>query len=338
MNEDIEQINQKMDIITNYDIEVINDTFSHFASFSNNKIINKISKIVSALDLVTNYNKELNKTNSHIESTLVTGIGLVTETIVENVGIASAVTVGGMMSTGGPVGTACGIIVGGTIYNESKQFASKSKEVAKIATKKTIEIVQNVKSKLPKTAQKLIYECISEPVETSLKFIYDLSVHSIQIIKETITNIICDNWENITSVGKLIYSIVDSDNKKITVELNQNITDQILTYCHVYSNIDFTLDYHHIKNGYKSEFEQSYREFQYNFDNFQSNLSNLPSNVPTPYDKVKIIRPRTELFERYNFNNICIPNYTVTTSISNRGNNGLVCGGILFMVQIAIIF
>ena len=63
------------------------------------------------------------------------------------------------------------------------------------------------KNKLPKYTQEIIYECISDPIEKTLRQIYKSSFETINVIKNTISSILIDNWACIYMKSSMLYVI-----------------------------------------------------------------------------------------------------------------------------------
>jgi hypothetical protein len=299
------------------------------------KLINKINKIDN---LVSEYENNLGITNSHIESTLITTSKTISEGSIQATSIVVGSEIGLEIAAGGgftPVscflgaGVAAGISIIG--IDSSKQIGIGVKKLSG----NIISGVKTFSKSLPKYAQDLIYECVSEPVEKVLTSVYNLSRESINGIKNTITNVLADGWEKLLPQSTIIYC-EDFNSNKIEIQLDKSIGTKIYNYCH-------GVDFYECNCGQEiyfnnrcwdltcpnkpTKFSLKYDEFESDLNLLKSILSkfNFVSTKLTPYEQ--IYKPRTNILTRTKINSNTIPDYKVICNVS-RGDSGGI-GGIL---------
>ena len=200
---------------------------------------------------------------------------------------------------------------------------------------------------MPKYTQEIIYECISDPIEKTLRQTYKSSFETINVIKNTISSILIDNWEKIKPKETIIYC-EDIKQNKIVIELDKQTVTKIWNYCQ-YSQNEFEFDYGFgneftNKNKPASQFENIYSDYKNKFDDFQLGLSqyNFTEQKLTPYEQIKISKPNTSLLTR-TYINPSIPDYIVSCQVSGggRGGNGIgaaIGTGLVIAIKISFIF
>lgn len=297
------------------------------------KPINKINKIY---DLVSEYENNLEKTNSHIESTVITTSKTISEGSIQTTSIVVGSEIGLEIAAGGgftPVscflgaGVAAGISLVG--IDSSKQIGIGVKKLSE----KIISDVKTFSKSLPKYAHDLIYECVSEPVEKVLTSVYNLSRESIDTIKNTITNVLTDGWEKLLPQSTIIYC-EDSNLNKIEIQLDKSIGTKIYNYCH-------RTDFYGYESGFNfnnrygdltcpnnpTKFSLKYNEFESDLNLLKLNLSkyNFAETKLIPHEQ--IYKPNTNILTRTKINPNTIPDYKVSCNVSGGGSGGI--GGIL---------
>lgn len=320
----------------------------------NNKIIKTYSKINKITHCIEDYNENLLKTKSHIDSTILTSAGIVSESIFQTYGFAIASKIGIDIATvGGFTPQACvvGAIGASVVFVASLDVSRQVKTITNIIVSETIEYSIKQKNKLPKYIQEIIYECISEPVEQNLRQIYKSSSETISMITNTISSILIDGWEKIKPEGTIIYC-EDIKQNIIKIELDKQTTTKIWNYCQ-YSQNEFEFD-NEFANGFaneftntnklSSQFSNSYSNYKNKFDNFQMELSqyNFTEQQSTPYEKIKISRPNTSLLTRTYINPSTIPEYKVSCQVYETGGCGgggaIIGAGLVIAIKISFLF
>lgn len=348
MNEQIpnnnkEKSNILLDIISN-PIAIVEETLQ------DNKIVKTYSKINKIAHCIDDYNENLQETKSHIDSTILTSTGIISESISKRCGFVIASTVGiEIAAVGGFTPPACiaGAIGASVVFVESLKCSKQVKIITKSIVSETIEYSKKQKNKLPKYTQEIIYECISDPIEKTLRQIYKSSFETINVIKNTISSILIDNWEKIKPKETIIYC-EDIKQNKIVIELDKQTVTKIWNYCQ-YSQNEFEFDYGFgneftNKNKPASQFENIYSDYKNKFDDFQLGLSqyNFTEQKLTPYEQIKISKPNTSLLTR-TYINPSIPDYIVSCQVSGggRGGNGIgaaIGTGLVFAIKISFLF
>jgi len=299
------------------------------------KLINKINKID---DLVSNYNDNLEKTNSHIESTVITTSKTISEGSIQTISTTVGSEIGLEIAAGGGFTPVSCFLGAGVAAGISLVGIDSSKQIG-IGVKKLSEnIISNVKKitkSLPKYAQDLIYECVSEPVEKVLTSVYNLSRESIDGIKNTITNVLTDGWKKLLPQSTIIYC-EDFNSNKIEIQLDKFVGTKIYNYCHGTNfygygfESGFNLDnrcWDFTCPNKPTKFSLKYDEFEYNLYLLKSNLSkyNFTETKLIPYEQ--IYKPNTNILTRTKINPNIIPDYKVSCNVSGGGSGGI--GGIL---------
>ena len=348
MNEQIpnnnkEKSNILLDIISN-PIDIVEKTLQ------DNKIIKTYSKINKIAHCIDDYNENLQKTKSHIDSTILTSTGIISESISQTCGFVIASTVGiEIAAVGGFTPPACiaGAIGASVIFVESLDVSRQVKIITKSIVSETIEYSKKQKNKLPKNIQEIIYECISDPIEQTLRSIHKSSFETINVIKNTISSILIDNWEKIKPKETIIYC-EDIKQKKIVIELDKQTVTKIWNYCQ-YSQDEFEFDYGFEneftnKNKPASQFVNIYSDYKNKFDDFQLGLSqyNFKEQKLTPYEQIIISKPNISLLTR-TYINPSIPDYIVSCQVSGGGGGGNSIGsaigaGLVIAVKISFLF
>ena len=163
MNEQIPN-NNILDIISK-PIAIVEETLQ------DNKIVKTYSKINKIVHCIDDYNENLQETKSHINSTILTSTGIISESISKRCGFVIASTVGiEIAAVGGFTPPACiaGAIGASVVFVESLKCSKQVKIITKSIVSETIEYSKKQKNKLPKYTQEIIYECISDPIEQTL--------------------------------------------------------------------------------------------------------------------------------------------------------------------------
>ena len=319
-------------------------------TLQDNKIVKTYSKINKIVHCIDDYNENLQETKSHIDSTILTSTGIISESISKRCGFVIASTVGiEIAAVGGftpPAGIA-GAIGASVVFVESLKCSKQVKIITKSIVSETIEYSKKQKNKLPKYTQEIIYECISDPIEKTLRQTYKSSFETINVIKNTISSILIDNWEKIKPKETIIYC-EDIKQNKIVIELDKQTVTKIWNYCQ-YSQDEFEFDYGFgneftNKNKPASQFENIYSDYKNKFDDFQLGLSqyNFTEQKLTPYEQIKISKPNTSLLTR-TYINPSIPDYIVSCQVSGggRGGNGIgaaIGTGLVFAIKISFLF
>jgi len=296
-----------------------------------------ISKINKFDNVVSEYSNNLEETNSHIESTVITTSKTVSEGYVQASSILMGSEIGLEIATiGGFTPPAC-IAGAGVASLISFVGIENSKEIGDQVKKLSKEIIFDVKTigkSLPRYVRELIYECVSEPVEQTLRHIYNLSKESINGIKKTITNVLIDGWEKLLPRSTIIYCD-DLNSNKIKIQLDKSIGERIYNYCHSSSSYEPEQEFYLSNNRFwdldypnkPTKFSIKYEEFDSNFNLFESNLKKydfVEKNL-TPYEQ--IYKPNTNILIRNKINPNTIPDYKVSCTVSGGGSGGI--GGIL---------
>lgn len=348
MNEQIpnnnkEKSNILLDIISK-PIAIVEETLQ------DNKIVKTYSKINKIVHCIDDYNENLQETKSHIDSTILTSTGIISESMSQTCGFVIASTVGiEIAAVGGFTPPACitGAIGASVVFVASLDVSSQVKIITKSIVSETIEYSKKQKNKLPKYIKEIIYECISDPIEQTLRQIYNSSFETINVIKNTISSILIDNWEKIKPEGTIIYC-EDIKQNKIEIELNKQTVTKIWNYCQ-YSQNEFEFDYGFgneftNKNKPTSQFENIYSDYKNKFDDFQLGLSqyNFTEQKLTPYEQIKISKPNTSLLTR-TYINPSIPDYIVSCQVSGGGGGrnsigGAIGTGLVIAIKISFIF
>ena len=340
-----EKSNILLDIISN-PINIVEETLQ------DNKIIKTYSKINKIAHCIEDYNENLLETKSHIDSTILTSTGIISESISKRCGFVIASTVGiEIAAVGGFTPPACiaGAIGASVVFVESLKCSKQVKIITKSIVSETIEYSKKQKNKLPKYIQEIIYECISNPIEQTLRQIYNSSFETINVIKNTISSILIDNWEKIKPKGTIIYC-EDIKQNKIEIELDKQTVTKIWNYCQ-YSQNEFEFDYGFgneftNKNKPASQFVNIYSDYKNKYDDFQLGLSqyNFTEQKLTSYEQIKIFKPDTSLLTRTYINPSIIPDYTVSCQISGGGGGGgnsigaAIGAGLVIAIKISFLF
>lgn len=334
-------------------IDIVEETHS------DNKIIKFYSKINKITNSYEDYNENLHETKSHINSTILTSAGIVSESISQTYGFALASEVGiGIATVGQFTPPACiaGAIGACVVFVTSLDVSKQVKVITKSIVSETINYSKQIKNKLPKYIQEIIYECISEPVEKTLGQIYKSSSETIKNVKNTISSILIDSWEKIKPEGTIIYC-EDIKQNKIKIELDKQTTIKIWNYCQ-YGQNDFEFDYGYdfankFVNGFtntnksSSQFSHIYSDHKNKFNNIQLELSqyNFTEQKLTPYEQIKIFKPNTSLLTRTYINSSIIPDHKVSCQVSGEsgrgGENSLgtaIGVGLVIVIKISFLF
>jgi hypothetical protein len=356
-NKEESKTNILSDIISK-PIDIVEETLQ------DNKIIKTYSKINKITHCIEDYNENLHETKSYIDSTILTSAGIVSESISQTYGFAIASKIGIDIATvGGFTPQACviGAIGASVVFVASLDVSRQVKTITNIIVSDTIEYSIKQKNKLPKYIQEIIYECISEPVEQTLRQIYKSSSETISMITNTISSILIDGWEKIKPEGTIIYC-EDIKQNKIKIELDKQTTTKIWNYCQ-YSQNEFEFN-NEFANGFangfaneftntnkpSSQFSNSYSNYKNKFDNLQMELSqyNFTEQKSTPYEKIKISRPNTSLLTRTYINPSTIPEYKVSCQVyetsgggggGGSGSGGAIIGaGLVIAIKISFLF
>lgn len=345
MNEEKQKTNILCDIISK-PMDIIEETHS------DNKIINIYSKINKKINIYEDYNDNLQKTNSHIDSTVLTSASILSASVTQTYGFKLASEVGiGIASTGQFTPQACiAGAVGATVVFVASLDASKQiKTITNSIISSTIKCSKKIKNKLPKHIQDIIYECVSEPVEQTLKKIYESTSETINKVSTSISSILIDNWEKIKPDETIIYC-EDIKQNKIEIKLNKQTATKIWKYCQ-FSQNEFEFDY-----GYNNEFFNTnksltkfshiYCDYKNKFDDFQLGLSqyDFTEQKLTPYEQIKIYRPNTSLLTRTYIDPSIIPDYKISCQV-HGGNGGggnstgaIIGAGLVIVVKVCIMF
>ena len=224
------------------------------------------------------------------------------------------------------------------------------KPIVKNTINNTINDIKKIKNKLPNHIQDIIYECISQPIEQSLKNTHHLIDEKINIIKDTINKILCENWEKIKPNETIIYC-EDLNQNKISISLNKQITTKIYDYCRIGTNNYYeSINYQFTNNEFMdsnqnlSTFSLKYENFNNNFNSLQYNLNHFnfidKINYQINYDKnvLKINRPNSSLLKKHHINPNTIPDYKVNIIIDGKDSNSGSLAGIGCCIAIAIQF
>uniref|UniRef100_A0A6C0EY93 Uncharacterized protein n=1 Tax=viral metagenome TaxID=1070528 RepID=A0A6C0EY93_9ZZZZ len=348
MNEQIPNNNKEK---SNILLDIISDPIAIIEeTLPDNKIVKTYSKINKIAHCIDDYNENLQETKSHIDSTILTSTGIISESISKRCGFVIASTVGiEIAAVGGFTPPACiaGAIGASVVFVESLKCSKQVKIITKSIVSETIEYSKKQKNKLPKLTQEIIYECISDPIEQTLRQIYKSSFETINVIKNTISSILIDNWEKIKPKETIIYC-EDIKQNKIVIELDKQTVTKIWNYCQ-YSQNEFEFDYGFgneftNKNKPSSQFVNVYSDHKNKFDDFQLGLSqyNFTEQKLTPYEQIKISKPNTSLLTR-TYINSSIPDYIVSCQVSGggRGGNGIgaaIGTGLVFAIKISFLF
>lgn len=364
--------NQKFDLNENSNendeksngIVSFSDSGGVIEEFTNNKVIKKLNKFNTISEFVDDYNEEFKKTKSHVKSTIITGTRFIVNNAIDPIIMAGSIAVGmEVAGVGAFTHPACvaGVVACTTTFIVGSKISENADEIAKNISSSTFDFAKEMKNKLSPNVKKIIYKCVSKPIEKSLETIYEITNKTSEYIKQVVTNVIYDNWNKIEPSGTIIYCS-DLNEKKITIELNSNIASKIYNYCNYYSKNSNNFAWDNFNSNYepnfgsnpytpKSNFANTFQQFSRDLGDFETKLSNLPKtfnfDLPknstsenlTPYEQIKIIRPDTNLLTRTRIDTNSIPNYIVSCSITeSRGGFGSTIGiGICFMIKVAII-
>lgn len=313
---------------------------------SDNKLVKYGNKVLKVVDVTNNYNSNLKNTNSHTESTLITTSEYTTSKIVQSYSFVIGSEVGiGVASLGGFTPPACvaGTIVGGVTFITGLEMSDQIKTITNSVATESINAIKSAKNMLPTYMKELIHECITDPVENSLKFAYDISKETIQKITHTISSVLYENYKNLRPEQTIVYC--DDKNKtKISVKLDKTIATKIYNYCK-FAEKNFYSDTYFRTSGSDfmgtSNFELQYDQFKNNINNFNSQLESR-EHFETPYELVAFeftkTRPNSNLITKHNLNSNSIPNYQITAHLSGEGGssnmNGIV-GVVIIMIHVS---
>lgn len=302
-----------------------------------NRIINSCAKINKIINVSEDYETNLKETNSHTESTIITGSEFVSSKTIQSASFAVAAEIGLEISAVGgftPISCAVGALGASLIYLTGLEMAEQTKQITNHVVKNTIQTVKQIKNELPESIKNIIYECISEPVEQTLKFTYNFGIQTINKVKQTVSSVICENWEKINPNGTIIYC-EDLEQNKIEITLDKKISTKIYNYCKISDN-NYQIPYYSYYPlilddfiGTKTQtFESRYNKFEEKINSFEYQLENydFASRVTkhTPYEQLvlDLPKPNSRLITRHHINPNTIPDYRVQVNISGSGSGG----------------
>jgi len=315
--------------------------------------ISKVNKIITVSD---DYYNNLEKTNSHTEAAIITTAAITSSKTVESASLVLATEVGTGIAAGGgytPLAIVGGVLGAGVTYLSGLEAAEQTKQLVKNVTTNTLHIVKQIKNELPGYIKDIIYSCVSNPVEQALKFVYDLSVQSTNKIKQTVSEVLCKNWENLSPNSTIIYC-EDLNQNKIEILLDKNISTKIFDYCRTGSNNNhLSPDYNYYSTVLNDlgmtklpnqSFELEYKKFEEKFNSFQYQLENCNftsqiAKKQTPYEQLALTLPRPNPI-RHRIDPNTIPDYKVNVHVSggSGGGGGMTAVGCVVAIAIKVSF
>ena len=320
---------------------------------SNNKIVRTYTKISNSVNVLKDYKSNLNQTNSHTESAIITGTEFVVTKSTQTMGFVFASEIGlKIAALGGFTLPAClaGTIVGGTTFCLGLEASEQIKSITNNITTHTIKYASQI---LPGYIQEIIRECIGEPVEQFLKSAYTFGSESINKITNTISQILYENWDKLKPEQTIVYC-EDLDKKKISVELNKQVATRVYNYCQ--SGLK-NLDEMKFLGCYGSEYSGTsksafqFKEFNSKINDFQTQLNSYDfvskTTNPTPYELVLMdfskSRPNPNLITRNKINSNSIPNYQASVHVlgGGGGDSGILAGvggAVIIAIKVSFLF
>jgi len=320
---------------------------------SNNKIVRTYTKISNPVNVLKDYKSNLNQTNSHTESAIITGTEFVATKSTQTMGFVLASEIGlKIAASGGFTLPAClaGSIVGGTTFYLGLEASEQIKSITNNVTTHTIKYARQM---LPGYIQPIIRECIGEPVEQFLKSAYTLGSESISKIINTISQTLYENWDKLKPEQTIVYC-EDLNKKKISIELNKQVATRVFNYCQSgLKNHDEMKCLGRYGTEYsgtsKSAFQ--FNEFNSKINDFQTQLNSYDfvskTTNPTPYELVLMdfskSRPNPNLITRNKINSNSIPNYQVSVHVSGGGggDSGILAGvggAVIIAIKVSFLF
>jgi len=321
--------------------------------------ISKVNKIITVSD---DYYNNLEKTNSHTEAAIITTAAITSSKTVESASLVLATEVGTGIAAGGgytPLAIVGGVLGAGVTYLSGLEAAEQTKQLVKNVTTNTLHIVKQIKNELPGYIKDIIYSCVSNPVEQTLKFVYDLSVQSTNKIKQTVSEVLCKNWENLSPNSTIIYC-EDLNQNKIEILLDKNISTKIFDYCRFGSNNNhLSPDYNYystVLNDFclgmtklpKQSFESKFNEFEEKFYSFEYQLEKYDftsqiATKQTPYEQLEttLPRPNPKLLSRHRIDPNTIPDYKVNVHVSGGSGGGgeiAAVGVVAIAIRVSFLF
>jgi hypothetical protein len=304
--------------------------------------LNKVAKIIKYDEILNKYNKNLNNTNSHTKSIIITSSQEISKKTTQFVPAMEMATI--IASSGGytPYSIACGAITGTIVYLANEKLSEDVSNLVGKTITKTLELTSEYKNKLPEYVKNTIFEYVSNPIEQSLSSIYTSSREIINNVKQTVTKIICDNYKKMKPSETIIYCN-DINKNNIEINLDKIIVTKILNCCNI-SNYDS--DFNLLFNNYsistyvdknfsekinlKNTFEKSPK---LNLENIQDINYEIPKCQLLP-----IYKPNTSLISKPITTHI--PDYNVSCSMKGGGgfgNCGFI-GVVVIAVQFSFVF
>jgi len=325
-----------------------------------NLIANTYTKVNKIISVCEDWDNNFKETNSHTESAIITTTEFVSSKTVQGTSFVLATEVGlGIAATGGFTPVSCAACaIGATLtYLSGLEAAEQTKQIAKHITTNTIHTIKQINNGLPGYIKNIIYECVSEPVEQTLKFGYNLSVQTINKIKQTVSAVLYENWEKLTPNSIIIYCS-DQNQNKIEISLDKKISTKIYYYCKSGSdNYHISPDYNYyptVLDDFElgrtklpnQSFEAKYNKFEEKINSFEYQLENydFASQITkqTPYEQLVLTlpRPNSRLITSHYINPNTIPDYRVNVHVSggSGGGGGMTAVGCVVAIAIKVSF
>lgn len=350
MNEKLEIMEENQEVIeeninNNINKHKVFDTYLKLTK--SNKLTNIANKINKSINIYEDYEKEFKKTNKHIDTTSIIIGEKVSSGIVNSANLALSSEIGlSIASSGGFTPLSCigGAIASTITFCTGLDLNDKIiKPYVKNTMKNTINTIKQIKNELPENIQDIIYECISHPIEETLKKNHNLIKETIDKIKYTVNSILCENWQKIHPNETIIYC-EDLYKNKVSITLNKQISTKIYDYCRIGMNY-YDTNYSEFMNNEFINSKQNLSNFALKYNNFKDNMNYFDvTTTKTPYEKLtmNIYRPNSKLLKRHYIDPNTIPDYRVNIIVDGKdSNNGILAGigcSVIFVVKISFLF
>ena len=269
----------------------MNKVIETLSCITDNNTIKIINNLNGVIDFNETYNNNLKETNNnHTISIASTIVSKIINSAITNIElmttIHTTVKVGEVVTTltGNPIaGALSGAFIGTSILTLSN--IDNITEEIKTTTTRGIKYLQLQKNKLPAYMQTLISNYIKKPVEMILKNVHN----DINIVINTITKIITDNYKSILKDNDIFFFCNDKNNNQLKITIPKATVNNILVICdksdffNSFDNLFNYENYKYCKHAQQNNCFNMEQMSYYYLDDNKMITSKIPKKINTKF-------------------------------------------------------